>query len=202
MFYHELHEMTKQMKVYPFVELHKLSSVKNGIYLLFEEGEEYNIYNRIVRVGSHPINNGFFERISKHKQGNHCNSVFRKHIGRCLLNKEKDSYLSVWEEKKGFNGFKDQQKEYQIESSISKYLNKFSIAAIPNLNNAKLRMSLEAKLIATLNTESYKNISDNWLGKYHPDKKIVTSGLWNIQHLNNLEKINEIDLEILSRKLK
>jgi len=59
----------------------------------------------------------------------HERSIFRKNIGRALLNKEKDDYLNIWEidfttrtnrEKYGY--LRDIQKEKKIELEITRIL--------------------------------------------------------------------------------
>ena len=196
------------MKRYSFSELEKVKNVKNGIYLLFEEGEKYHEFDRIVRVGSHPSQDRFYKRLMDHFNNNHRKSIVRKHIGRCFLQKENDPYIHIWdytnsEVVKGSPGEiqVNKAKENELENRISKYMNKFSICVIPNLNNTEIRMNLEMKLIATLNLSSNEFISSNWLGKYHPDQKISTSGLWNIQHLNAEEFISEEDFQLIKNKV-
>ena len=84
----------------------------NGIYFFYEKGEccsHERTKPRIVRVGTHRDGN-FRSRIGEHfllderkmaftrdQPAPHERSIFRKHIGRALLNKAGDPYLSVWE---------------------------------------------------------------------------------------------------------
>jgi hypothetical protein len=206
--YSDLHIWANKLKRYSFSELEKLNSVKNGIYLLFEKGEKFESLDRIVRVGSHPSQNRFYDRLTDHFMNKHRSSIVRKHIGRCFLNKENDSYIKVWdlsnkEVKKGSPGEKlvDFNKEHAVESRVSDYLNNFSISVIPGLNDTDRRMQLESSLIATLNLSSRKYISSNWLGKSHPDTRIVQSGLWNIQGLNG-ETLNADDFRLIQEKTK
>lgn len=97
---------------------------------------------RIVRIGTHKENN-FKTRISEHFLLNesrmkftHMNSkpsdrsIFRKNIGRALLNKQRDSdYLKVWETDFTSNINRVRQsylrnidKEREIESQITEVL--------------------------------------------------------------------------------
>ncbi|MEW6181487.1 MAG: hypothetical protein AB1522_16360 [Chloroflexota bacterium] len=85
---------------------------ENGIYFFYEIDEIWGHGGdklRIVRVGTHKGNN-FRSRISEHflineKKMNFDEnspkpsdrSIFRKNIGRAILNKKKDPYLKVWE---------------------------------------------------------------------------------------------------------
>jgi hypothetical protein len=69
----------------------------NGIYFLFEKGETAHRTNRIVRVGTHTGNDQLRSRLKQHfLVENKDRSIFRKNIGRALLNKDKDPFLSDW----------------------------------------------------------------------------------------------------------
>ena len=79
----------------------------NGIYFLYEEGESWGhggFKPRIVRIGTHK-NGNFRSRIREHylldeskmnfdsnKAAPRERSIFRKHIGRALLNKSQDVF--------------------------------------------------------------------------------------------------------------
>jgi len=85
---------------------------ENWIYFFYEDGEIWGhggYKQRIVRIGTHKDGN-FISRIKEHflfdeskmnfdttKPAPHERSIFRKNIGRALLNKEKDEYLKIWE---------------------------------------------------------------------------------------------------------
>src|SRR4051812_33329339 len=65
----------------------------NGIYLLFEKGEEAHGGDRIVRAGTHTGVGQLLSRLHQHfVVENKDRSIFRKNIGRALLNKTKDPY--------------------------------------------------------------------------------------------------------------
>jgi len=207
--YDKLHVWSNGLKRYKFPEISKLQAVKNGIYLVFEEGEKYGALDRIVRVGSHPGQNRFYNRLKDHFLEKQRKSIIRKHIGRCFLNMVKDPYITIWnltnkDVAKGTIGFHkvDHSKEAEIESRVTNYFNNFSLSVIHGLDNEVRRMSLESKLIATLNRSSYQFISSNWLGKNHPDPRISSSGLWNIQGLNGPEFISDEDFAFLKVKTK
>ena len=111
----------------------------NGIYFFYEEGEiidhRYGLKPRIVRIGTHKENN-FQSRISEHFLLNESKmnftianpkpsdrSIFRKNIGRALLNKENDYYQKIWEidfmTRENCNNYgimRNIQKEKEIES--------------------------------------------------------------------------------------
>lgn len=106
-----LHEQLERLPIirFPF-ELEKLP--ENGIYFFYEDGEVWGHggnNTRIVRIGTHRGKN-FRSRINEHflldeskmnfdksKPKPSDRSIFRKNIGRALLNKHSDDYLEVWE---------------------------------------------------------------------------------------------------------
>jgi hypothetical protein len=117
----------------------------NGIYFFYEEGEIIDHGNglkpRIVRIGTHRENN-FQSRIAEHFLLNESKmnftianpkpsdrSIFRKNIGRALLNKNNDYYLKIWnidytskENRLKRNLMRYIEKERQIESEITHVL--------------------------------------------------------------------------------
>jgi hypothetical protein len=202
---------------YPF-DLEQLPL--NGIYFFYEKGEA-NVHNGnlgIVRVGTHKGNN-FRSRISEHYLLNGMEdfdknspapkdrSIFRKNLGRALLNKMKPSYLPIWE--KDFTTKKKREKyknkrdiilELRVENQITKILrDNFSFRFI-EIADEKQRMGkqgLESRLIGTLSHCMLCSPSSLWLGNFSPKKQIQESGLWLIQHLSS-EGINQNDKAIIS----
>ena len=66
----------------------------NGIYILFEFGEIAHDTNRIVRIGTHNGDGNLPSRLKSHFiKENKDRSIFRKNIGRALLNKSNDPFL-------------------------------------------------------------------------------------------------------------
>lgn len=106
-----LHEQLERLPrfKYPF-DLTDLP--ENGIYFFYEQGETWGHSGtkpRIVRVGTSKDGN-FRKRILEHylldeskmnftasKPAPRERSIFRKNIGRALLNQRHDDYLRVWE---------------------------------------------------------------------------------------------------------
>jgi hypothetical protein len=201
---HESLELLELLK-FPF-ELERLP--ENGIYFFYEIGETWGhgeTRPRIVRVGTHKDGN-FRKRISEHyvldelkmnfdsnRPAPHDRSIFRKNIGRALLNQSKDKYSQVWdidftshEKRVKFGHFRDIRKEKKIEQDISKILRlNFSFRFIELTGQAKRMGStgLESSLIGTLSHCNLCKPSVNWLGNHSPKKEIRESGLWQIQHL-------------------
>ena len=151
-----LHEKLELLPLFKFpFNLKELPN--NGIYFFYERNEDAmhippnldgleKISQRIVRIGTHKKDN-FRSRISGHFLLNESimnfsytkpkpsdRSIFRKNIGRALLNKYNDDYLEIWnidftsKNKRELNSFKrDIKKEKEIELNISKIMRKFLI---------------------------------------------------------------------------
>lgn len=187
----------------------------NGIYFSYQKDEFWGhggTQPRIVRIGTHKDGN-FRSRLKEHFLSNESmmnfdkmmikpsdRSIFRKHIGRALLNKERDDYLKIWEidfttrqKRKKYSSLRNIQKEKNIESQITKILRqKFSFKFIA-LNKQAERMGskgLESYLIGTVSHCELCKPSNNWLGYFSPKKQIRTSGLWLVQYIES-EGIND-----------
>lgn len=187
----------------------------NGIYFFYESGEIWGHGGnklRIVRVGTHRAGN-FGSRIREHYLLDELNldinkpkpsdrSIFRKNIGRALLNKVNDNYLKVWEIKflnkenrVSFGQKRDIEKEKKIELEITKLLKdnfKFRYIILDNQIDRMGSKGLESSLIGTLANCGLCKHSLNWIGKYSTEEKIKESGLWQVQHLKS-RIINEKD---------
>lgn len=187
----------------------------NGIYFFYQESEFWGHGGnvpKIVRIGTHRDGN-FRSRIKEHflfdeskmnfdatKPTPHERSIFRKNIGRALLNKAKDDYLKIWEmdfttkkNREEYGHLRDIQKEKKIESEVTAILREnFSFRFIMVDGQIK-RMGaagLESSLIGTVSHCKLCKPSSNWLGNYSPRKQIKESGLWLVQHLA-ADEINE-----------
>ena len=180
----------------------------NGIYFFYEKGEHCNHEGerpRIVRVGTHRDGN-FQSRIAEHflfderkmtftqdQSAPHERSIFRKHIGRALLSRVGDPYLTVWEmdfttreSRERNRHVRDISKEVAVEREITQVLRaNFSFRCI-EVADQRLRMGsegLERALIGTLASCALCGPSAGWLGNYSPKPQIRKTGLWLIQHL-------------------
>lgn len=186
----ELHKFFNSLKRlrFPFNEE---EIPKNGIYILFENREKAHGGDRIVRVGTHTGNNQLPSRLRQHfLNENKDRSIFRKNIGRALLNKEKDSFLNEWEidlttkeAKDKFLSSVNLEKQKQIEKQVSKYIQKnFSFVVFP-VEDKKKRLEIESKIISTISFCSECKFSENWLGLFSTKEKIRESGLWLVNEL-------------------
>lgn len=171
----------------------------DGIYLLFEEGEtaheislsEITTSDRIVRVGTHTGAGQLPSRLRQHfVLENKDRSVFRKNIGRALLTKAQDPYLTVWEldltsaaAKKAHMHLVDLIKQIEIEKRVSAYMREAFSFVFVRVDTKEERLSLESKIISTLSRCDECQSSIGWLGNYSPKEKIRESGLWLVNEL-------------------
>ena len=163
----------------------------NGIYVLFEKGESAHGTNRIVRIGTHTGDNQLVSRLKQHFiKENKDRSIFRKNIGRCLLNKENDPFLKQWEldltsrkAKEKYAALIDFDKQNEIEKGVSEYIqNNFSFVVF-QVDDKEKRLGLESKIISTVSLCKECFPSKNWLGLSSPKQKIRESGLWLVNEL-------------------
>ena len=203
----ELHRILNQIQryYYPY-DLEKIT--KNGIYILFEQGEIAHGVDRITRVGSHRSDDCLLMRLNEHFiNENKDRSIFRKNIGRAILNKSHDPYLSTWEldltSRKSRERYAyriDHHRQAQIESEVTVIMrSKFSFCVIP-VEGKENRKRYESRLIATVAQCTQCRPSKNWLGLYSTKEKIRSSGLWNYQHVAG-DTISQIEFERLTRWL-
>jgi hypothetical protein len=173
---------------FPFDEA-KISA--NGIYFLFEDGEKAHDTDRIVRIGTHTGSSQLRSRLKQHFiMENKDRSIFRKNIGRALLNKDQDPFLQQWEidlttraAKDSFGHRIDFEKQKQIESQVTRYIqNHFRFIVLP-ISQKDDRLKLESRIISTLSLCRLCKPSPEWLGQYSTKEKIRESGLWLVNEL-------------------
>lgn len=198
----------------------------NGIYFFYERGEVWGHggdHPRIVRAGSHRDGN-FRSRISEHFLPNaqkmnfnaqspapKDRSIFRKNIGRALLNRMKSPYLEIWEKDFTTRGVQEQflkvrdiSLEKQIESEITQHLREncsFRYIILENQINRFGGQGLESRIIGTLAQCELCQPSSKWLGNYSPVEKVRESGLWLSQHLR-ADPLDESAMELFSQGIK
>ncbi len=164
---------------------------KNGIYIMFEKGENYHGMDRIVRVGTHRGQDRLLQRLRDHFVKEDADgSIFRKNIGRAFLKMASDPYLQVWEidmhnseNERNYGHLINEELETELEAKISRYLrDNITFVCFPVDKEAE-RLRLEEGIIASLNRHSSFGPSSNWLGLHSPVPEIANSGLWNRQGL-------------------
>lgn len=205
----ELHQIFNEQKRYSFPFEHFITEIpKNGIYIIFENGEKYKNFDRIVRVGTHTGNNQLRSRLNQHFINENKNrSIFRKNIGRCFLNKESNPYLSLWElditsraEKEKNLKLLDLDFEKKMEKRISNYVQTNLSFCVFQIDTKDDRLFWESKIVSTLAKATDIKSSENWLGNQSTKDKIKISGLWQVNELYN-DSLTELELDQLKNKI-
>ncbi|MFH0712074.1 MAG: hypothetical protein V1889_03110 [archaeon] len=186
----ELHLIFNEMKRFRF-PFNENKIPLNGIYVLFENGEETHGGNRIVRVGTHTGVNQLRSRIRQHfVNENKDRSIFRKNIGRALLSKNKDLFLEDWEKdlttrkaKEKFSETIDFEKRKAVEKLVTDCLRKNFSFVVFGVGDKDKRLEFESKIISTISLCDECRASKNWLGNFSPKTKIRESGLWLVNEL-------------------
>jgi len=181
----------------------------NGIYILFEKGEKAHGADRIVRAGTHTGLNQLRSRIKQHFiNENKDRSIFRKNIGRALLNKNKDIFLEQWERdlttkeaKEKFSHLIDFKKQKEIEELVTKYIQENFSFVVFQVDDKDERLKLESKIISTISLCKDCKPSENWLGLSSPKEKIREGGLWLVNELYK-KAFDEKDLEEFRQQIK
>jgi len=173
-----------------FNKLEDLENIPlNGLYIVFEKSEKGHDGERIVRIGTHSGQNNLRNRIKEHLfASNKDRSIFRKHIGRCLLNRDKDPFLSQWDidlttkKARMLNENKiDLAKLKKVEEKVSQYMQESFSFSVLHFDKKLERLNFEKKLLSILYSCQDCAPSCEWLGRSHPTSQIIKdSGLWNI----------------------
>lgn len=181
---------------------------RNGIYVFYESGETWGHGDdrpRVVRIGTHRRHN-FRTRIAEHYLLNERKmnfdvtrpapkdrSIFRKNLGRAMLNAANDAYLPVWDidfttsqARRTSGSLRDIPKEQELERAITQRLRTqfaFRVIRVDAESDRLGTEGLEAALIGTIAQCACCHPSPRWLGHHSPVNKVRASGLWLSQHL-------------------
>ncbi len=180
----------------------------NGVYVLFETGEEAHGGGRIVRVGTHTGDDQLPSRLKQHfVNENKDRSIFRKNIGRALLNMAADPFLADWELDRTSraarvrHGMEQQTAKRQaVEDAVTKYLQGHFRFVVFRVDDKSDRLTLESRIIGTVSRCDECRPSDRWLGLSSPKEKIRRSGLWLVNELYK-EPLSQADLQRLGTLL-
>jgi len=200
-----LHRLVLQAKLFAF-PFDDRSIPANGIYVLFETGEEAHGGRRIVRIGTHTGDNQLRSRLNQHfVMENKDRSIFRKNIGRALLQKANDPFLKWWdvdlttsEAKRRYARKIDFAKLRGIEAAVTRYIQKHISFMVFQVDDKETRLDLESKMISTVSLCKVCGPSGRWLGLHSPKAKIRDSGLWLVNQLQR-EPLGEEDFRKLER---
>jgi hypothetical protein len=182
---------------------------KNGIYILFEKGETCFENDRVVRVGTHTGEAQLYSRLQQHFLNEKKDrSIFRKNIGRAILNKNKDPFIDSWEKDLTTGKMKEEyfekiDLEYQqkIEKEVTKFIQDNFSFVVFRVDDKKTRLELESKIISTISLCNNCKPSKNWLGNFSTKEKIIKSGLWLVNELWKTPLSKE-DMNILKTHFK
>lgn len=163
----------------------------NGIYILYEDGETAHETDRIVRIGTHNGNNRLPLRLNEHfVKENKDRSIFRKNIGRALLNKAQDPFLGQWEHdlmsrhaREEYRLVVDMEKQKKVERLVTAYIQFYFRFTVFPVQNKEERLLWESRIISTVWLCQECKPSPGWLGLFSPKKKIRESGLWIVNEL-------------------
>lgn len=203
----DLHALTRSGKQHSF-PFDGSSIPANGIYVLFESGEHAHDGLRIVRVGTHTGDGQLPSRLRQHfVKENKDRSIFRKNIGRALLNKAGDPFLSEWNMDRTSRAAREQvagafdlTKRRAIEAEVTKHLQATMSFVLFRVDDKEERLQLESKLISTVSVCDLCRPSKRWLGSSSPKHKIRESGLWLVNELYK-ELLSVADLKQLRGRL-
>lgn len=186
----ELHDLARRgtLHAFPF-EVARLP--RDGIYVLFEKGEESHGGSRIVRIGTHTGDGQLPSRIAQHfVKENKDRSIFRKNIGRALLSRSNDPFLTEWEidrtsrdARARFGVERDVSKRRVIEAEITRRLQSTFTFVVFRVDNKSDRLSLESRMISAVSLCDECRPSAGWLGLSSPKNRIRESGLWLVNEL-------------------
>lgn len=180
-----------------------------GVYFFFEPGEvRRNRRPRVVRVGTHALKTGssttLWKRLAQHRGavggsnpggGNHRGSVFRLHVGTALLARdiieETDAARPTWGQR-GTAPREVRSLEVSLERAVSAYIGAMPVLWVsvddepgPNSDRGTIESSAIA-LLSNLANPSADQPSEHWLGHHSSRPAIRGSGLWNVNHVDDL----------------
>ena len=186
----KIHKWANALPIFKF-PFNETGIPLNGLYILFEKGEYAHGANRIVRVGTHTGQNQLRSRLRQHfLTENKDRSIFRKNIGRCILNRANDPFLEKWEldltpklSRDRHSSSLNLEKQKTIEREVSKYMQDSFSFVVLQIDDKENRLELESKIISTVSLCEECKPSKKWLGLYSPKGKIKESGLWLVNEL-------------------
>jgi len=200
-----LHEQLEQLPLvaFPFA----LESLpQNGTYFVYERGETWGhggSVPRIVRIGGHTGQGNFPRRINDHYLADDMAmdfgrnsrkpadaSIFRKNIGRVLLDLDGDPYLDIWDIDFTYNDKRESSghrrnidKEKRLESEITAILRQTTSFRFIVVDDQDERRELEKHMIGTVAQCAVCTPSENWMGRHSPKPKIAGGKLWQERQL-------------------
>ena len=202
--------------------LHRLGDIvsridvpQRGVYFFLDSKEPRRGRDaafRVVRVGTHALIRGakstMIGRLRQHRGqpgrgGDHRGSIFRLHVGGAIL-KRTGVDLPSWGTGLA-RGSGVPEAEVEHERRVSRYLAELHVVTLGIADEpgpTSLRGYVERNAIALLASAGGEvdPPSPNWLGRSARTEAIVTSGLWNVNHVDESVDVRFVDqLEALVR---
>jgi hypothetical protein len=180
------------------VPLHQISRVncpERGVYFFFEHGETrpgHPAEPRVVRIGTHGLKRGaqatLYGRLRQHRGtaaglGNSRGSIFRRHVGRAILNRSGGAlHCPTWGQ--GSSASREiRASEGHVESVVSDYIREMQVICleVPDEPGPEsLRGFIERNAIGLL--AGQEPASPQWLGFESGHDRLINSFLWNVNH--------------------
>lgn len=187
---HAFHQLAARLPLHSF-PFDESKIPEDGIYLLFEEGENAHDQRRIVRIGTHTGDRQLRSRLRQHFiQENKDRSIFQKNIGRALLQRANDPFLTDWNfdlttaaARRLHAGRIDSAKQGSVEALVSRYLQSRCRFAVISVASKSHRLLMESRMISTVAACSACKPSPSWLGLSSPVSKIRQTGMWQVNEL-------------------
>jgi len=203
----QLHSLFNRLPRYQF-PFDESTIPRNGIYILFEKEEYAHGVDRIVRVGTHTGKNQLLSRLNQHfVKENKDRSIFRKNIGRAILQKTNDHFLEQWnwdlttrKAKERYLPMLDEEKQRQVEKVVTEYIQCNFSFVVFSIDSKEERLKWEQKIISTVSLCKICRPSPNWLGLHSPKEAIRKSGMWLVNGLYK-EPLSYKELEILKKMI-
>ena len=191
---------------------------RRGVYFFREPGEHRGDKpkaKRIVRVGTHAVGAGakstLWSRLRAHRGtlgggGNHRGSIFRLHVGAALLERDRETLgmLPTWAQ--GSSASKEiRVDEAAHERRVSAHLGAMTLLWVDVSDEpgpASMRVFIERNAIALLSNRRgpHDEPSEGWLGLHSVRPEIRSSGLWNLNHID--EEYDPRFLDVLAACIK
>ncbi|GAA4074913.1 hypothetical protein GCM10022389_20680 [Flavobacterium cheonanense] len=203
----EFYELIEKLPIRYLKDVKNSDLPEKGVYFFFEDGENRTNLNqkRVVRIGTHAVQANskatLYKRLKQHSgpnhgYGRHRMSVQRELIGYSIRNKEYSGEYNEW----GIRNEKSNKiiliQEKKLEKEVSDYILNMPFIVLKvegDSSKDNLRAYIESNSIKLLSNYCKTPVdppSENWLGLYCDNNKVIKSGLWNRKEI---EENSEID---------
>jgi hypothetical protein len=177
----------------------RLSWPERGLYFVTERVADNGRW-MVTRVGTHAVSLGsrtsLWDRISTHRGpahggGSHRSSIFRAHVGRALLRRDRalPEAVPTWGVGQSAPATV-RAGEADLERRVSQFIGEMRLLwmEVPDAPGARSdRAYLERNIIGLLSRANYLGTRVTpgplWLGHDSAEWRIAASGLWNLDHL-------------------